>query len=156
MCPYNDKTWTCTSYIGFLSPPVCGHIFRHLKFNIMCKTRKHPSRPTVSSRHHLLAKSRGGTLSPINTLDIWRDKHDAWHRIFHNYNLDEIIAMLNCRRNPFTKRFGDDSWDTLFYRKSPDAVLAILVRLRRIKRSLRKRKNKQLSLFRESVQQSLL
>lgn len=48
------------------------------------------------SRHHLLARSRGGDSNPYNILMLWRKKHDCWHTLFGNKTLDEIIEIM-CR-----------------------------------------------------------
>jgi len=51
------------------------------------------------NKHHLTPKSRGGKKSKYNEaeLDIYR--HNAWHLLFHNLTLDEVIELL--------KRFRD-------------------------------------------------
>lgn len=46
------------------------------------------------SRHHLRPVSRKGSDSDSNLLRLWRDRHDAWHKLFGNRTLDEIIAVL--------------------------------------------------------------
>jgi len=47
------------------------------------------------TRHHIKNKCRGGTNSPENILMLWNDKHAAWHALFRNMDLDEIIECLN-------------------------------------------------------------
>lgn len=55
------------------------------------------------TRHHLVPKERQKLHTvPENELDrnfervlmLWRDKHDAWHFLFHNLTLGEIISVL--------------------------------------------------------------
>lgn len=52
------------------------------------------------TRHHLTPKChyRGGYKpainSPENILLIYRDKHDAWHRLFKEATLEEVIGLL--------------------------------------------------------------
>ena len=46
------------------------------------------------NRHHLQAKSLGGSNHPSNLLLIDIDKHREWHRIFGLLNLEEVIALL--------------------------------------------------------------
>lgn len=48
----------------------------------------------LMSRHHLTPKSRGGSWSMDNILKLWRDRHDAWHLLFGNMTLSEIIVAL--------------------------------------------------------------
>lgn len=55
------------------------------------------------TRHHLIPKERVklGDV-PEEELDhnfsrvlmLWREKHDAWHFLFHNLTLGEIIKVL--------------------------------------------------------------
>lgn len=56
------------------------------------------------TRHHLIPRERkkNKTIKENQTeihLDaiiyLWRDKHDAWHKLFKNMCLDEIIQCLN-------------------------------------------------------------
>lgn len=55
------------------------------------------------SRHHLIPKDRvrKGTHKKDESkqhyeaiLKLWRDRHDAWHFLFKNMTLDEIIKCL--------------------------------------------------------------
>ena len=46
------------------------------------------------TRHHLRNKCKGGTNTPENLMILWDDKHSAWHTLFKNMNLDEIIRCL--------------------------------------------------------------
>lgn len=55
----------------------------------------------IKTRHHLIPKSRKDTYKvkkqvPTSvTLKLWEDKHKAWHTLFANCTLDEIIITLN-------------------------------------------------------------
>ena len=51
------------------------------------------SKPT---KHHLTPKSRKGNAEEANILMLWRENHNAWHVLFGNRTLEEIIAVL-CR-----------------------------------------------------------
>lgn len=102
---------------------------------------KHPTRKTYLSKHHLLPKQRGGHLSPCNTLRLWRDKHDAWHYVFGQLNLDEIIHALFARYRTVIKTSKTKQWKFLFKGKSIKKVIALLKRIRKIKRSLKKKKH---------------
>jgi len=57
----------------------------------------------VKTRHHLIPKERKRKKSyqdnqtdlHLDTvLRLWRDKHDAWHLLFKNMTIDEIILCL--------------------------------------------------------------
>ncbi len=46
------------------------------------------------NRHHLKPKSRGGQNIPSNILNIEMKRHNAWHILWGNRTLDEVIALL--------------------------------------------------------------
>ena len=46
------------------------------------------------NRHHLTAKSRGGQAIQSNLLTIDMKRHCAWHVLWGNRTLDEVIALL--------------------------------------------------------------
>lgn len=46
------------------------------------------------TKHHLINKSRGGGNQPWNILMLEIEKHQAWHKLFGNLNLDEAIDLL--------------------------------------------------------------
>jgi len=46
------------------------------------------------NRHHLKPKSRGGDKRPSNMLLIKVKRHDAWHALWGNRTLEEVIALL--------------------------------------------------------------
>lgn len=46
------------------------------------------------NRHHLIPKSRGGNTRPGNLLLIDIEKHQCWHKLFRNLNLNEVIELL--------------------------------------------------------------
>lgn len=51
------------------------------------------------NRHHLQAKSKGGSNHVSNLLLMHIERHEAWHKIFKLMNLDEAIALLErCKR----------------------------------------------------------
>jgi len=60
------------------------------------------------TRHHILAKARGGNNHPKNILMLTWEHHRLWHKLFGNLTLSEIIAVLqriermqgNKRRKP--------------------------------------------------------
>ena len=46
------------------------------------------------NRHHLIPKSRGGNKIQSNLLLIDMEKHCAWHILWKNRTLDEVIELL--------------------------------------------------------------
>lgn len=44
--------------------------------------------------HHLKPRERGGQSTPSNLLLLDAYRHDAWHLLFGNKTLDEIILLL--------------------------------------------------------------
>ena len=46
------------------------------------------------NRHHLTPRSRGGNNSHKNLLNMDISRHNAWHFLFGNKTLEEIIALL--------------------------------------------------------------
>ena len=65
------------------------------------------------TRHHLTPKERirkktvSFNQSTIHTgavLKLWEEKHIAWHYLFKNMTLDEIIECLERVRNHFSPR----------------------------------------------------
>ena len=47
-----------------------------------------------TNRHHLVPKSRGGKNEKRNLLTIDIKRHRAWHILWGNRTLDEVIALL--------------------------------------------------------------
>ena len=65
----------------------------------MKKKRKNKSKgkwPKIKgqNRHHWLNKCNGGTWTVDNISYLHIDRHDWWHKIFKNLNLDEVIELL--------------------------------------------------------------
>jgi hypothetical protein len=60
--------------------------------------------PKGRNRHHLKQKHRGGRSSKNNLLLIHIEKHEAYHRLFHDLNLDEVIALLKRLRRAKRKQ----------------------------------------------------
>lgn len=46
------------------------------------------------NKHHLIPKSRGGQKLTSNLLLIDMEKHCAWHKLWGNRTLDEVIELL--------------------------------------------------------------
>lgn len=60
------------------------------------KRSKHrfQKRAEFSDQHHLRPSSRGGTSVESNLILLDAYRHDAWHLLFKNLTLDEIITLL--------------------------------------------------------------
>lgn len=56
-----------------------------------------------NEHHVILAKSLGGSREPYNLITLDVAHHEAWHFLFGNLTLDEIIELLerirNCQQN---------------------------------------------------------
>lgn len=102
----------------------------------------HPFRDTYLSKHHILAKQRGGHLCPSNTLRLWRDKHDSWHYNFGMLTINEIIDALYKRNHILIVHSRSKHWKFMFGNKSFRQIIELLKRIRRIKRSLKTKKKK--------------
>ena len=46
------------------------------------------------NRHHIINRCRGGADLPNNQLLIKIERHEAWHKLFKNLDLDEVIKLL--------------------------------------------------------------
>lgn len=46
-------------------------------------------------KHHRKPRSLGGNNSERNISKVNRDKHDAWHLLFRNYNPHQIATIIN-------------------------------------------------------------
>jgi hypothetical protein len=59
----------------------------------------------VRNRHHIKPKSRGGQKIESNLLLMDIKKHNAWHLLFGNMTLNEIILFLtrirDAKRNQY-------------------------------------------------------
>lgn len=60
----------------------------------MKKQRKEWKRAGVMSNHHLRPRSRGGPNIESNLLRMDLRRHEAWHLLFSNLSLLEIILLL--------------------------------------------------------------
>jgi len=56
--------------------------------------KKVDKRKKHCNRHHLKNKCRGGQSVESNLLWIDIERHKAWHILFRNLNLDEVIDLL--------------------------------------------------------------
>lgn len=58
------------------------------------EVHKFKEKAGFKDRHHLKNCSKGGSTSKANLLKLDAYKHDAWHLLFENKNLDEVIDLL--------------------------------------------------------------
>jgi hypothetical protein len=105
----------------------------------LMRRKRHPFLGHMSI-HHLVPRVRislyYGTSfhMPKNRLRLWRVKHDAWHALFHNKSLNEIIRYLSSSRTQTISVYRGPAWSILFRNKTPAQAKRLLKRLRRIKR----------------------
>ena len=93
------------------------------------------------NKHHLRPRSRGGEKLTYNLLLIKVSRHNAWHVLYGNRTLNEIIVLLRyllkdkeLRNFPHSKL-----WTTLWGKRDLWSVIQILERLQRIKKKQRLR-----------------
>ena len=109
------------------------------------KKKKHhfKKRAGFKDEHHLTARSRGGQSVPSNLLSIDLYRHDAWHLLFNNFTLREIIKIL-LRLEKIKKTFPMSisvyhhaAWNLLFKNLSLRESIELLLRLEKIKKSVK-------------------
>lgn len=89
------------------------------------------------SKHHLIPKFRlriyyGTTFRmPHNTLHLWRARHDAWHTLFGDKTINEIIRYLGGRVHTI-RYYQEEPWKILFKNNSARKARKILIRARRM------------------------
>jgi len=67
---------------------------KNKKFKKFKKLRFRKAKKPVITIHHLTPRSRGGEESKSNKSLLKEDKHRAWHILFKNKTLEEIIILL--------------------------------------------------------------
>lgn len=75
----------------------------------MARRKKRPTK----NQHHLRPRSRKGSCSKCNLLTIDIARHEAWHKVFGNMTLNEVIGLLirlsrakgHDREEPSVKRY---------------------------------------------------
>ena len=92
---------------------------------------------THGSTHHMRPISRGGKKTPDNELTIDINLHEAWHTLFGNLFLDEVITLIGKlwpdKSGQIQKKYlrGKDkrisAWETIFgnTRSASEAVKII-------------------------------
>jgi len=58
------------------------------------KEHKFKSKAGFTTEHHLKPRSRGGESIGSNLLLLDAYRHSAWHLLFNNMTLDEVISLL--------------------------------------------------------------
>lgn len=89
-------------------------------------------------RHHLIPRSRykafTGTMKghkeQWNLLYIRRDRHEAWHKLFHNWTIEEVLRVL---RGLPSVQVSCHPWQKLFGNKTCIEAYRLLARVRRAK-----------------------
>lgn len=87
------------------------------------------------SIHHLVPRQRMkdyyGTAfhMPRNKLRLWRLRHDAWHVLFRNKTINEIIRYLGNRPSRIYA-YLSPTWNILFRGKSRKQAQKLLIRMR--------------------------
>ena len=92
-------------------------------------------RPKIN-RHHLTPRSRGGQTLPSNILRIKIVRHCAWHQLWQNRTLKEIIKLLLIIRQEDRFRTSPQ-WIVMWGNKNISQVIALLERVKHIKESKR-------------------
>jgi len=62
------------------------------------------------NRHHLKPKSRGGQGIESNLLWIKLDRHKAWHELFNNLTIKEVIALLTRVKRAKDNQKRNERW----------------------------------------------
>ena len=97
-----------------------------------------------SDGHHIdIPSSRGGDTLPHNILIMDAYRHDAWHLLFSNKTLKEIINTFYTVRSikeflhQIFSYYKHQAFHLLFGNKTVDEILDLLLRIQRLKRSQR-------------------
>lgn len=69
---------------------MCSKPFRRKKVNV----HQFMEKAGCTDEHHLISRSKGGESLSSNLLRIDVYKHDAWHLLFGNKTIDEIVKLL--------------------------------------------------------------
>ncbi len=89
-------------------------------------------RTRVTQEHHLTPSSRGGESITSNLLDIELYRHVAWHYLFQNMTLDEIINYLNSIGTIdilYKKPYGKNAVNLLFHDMTLSEIVFCLKRI---------------------------
>lgn len=84
------------------------------------------------NEHHLTPSSRGGESITSNLLRLERYRHLAWHYLFSNMTLDEIIAKLstiNSKKRIYRTRYSKYAFKLLFHDMTLSEIIFCLKRI---------------------------
>jgi hypothetical protein len=83
-------------------------------------------------QHHIINKCKGGGNQKSNLLRFERNREKAWHYLFRNRSIKEVIAILGISKILLSR---DDRrvWYFLFGHKSVQEVIELLKRVDRAK-----------------------
>lgn len=98
--------------------------------------KKHSSMGRISI-HHLVPRQRMKIYygicfnMPKNKIRLWRLRHDAWHVLFGNKTLNEVINYLG-QKTTTIYGYKSITWKIVFGEKTNRQARRLLVRVRRI------------------------
>jgi hypothetical protein len=88
------------------------------------------------NRHHWINKSRGGATNRKNISWLKIKKHRAWHFLFKNKSLREVIKLLKKISNERgLKSYKTKDWEIVFKDLSIEEAIKLLERTMSIKNS---------------------
>ena len=91
--------------------------------------------------HHIELRSRGGSKIESNLLVMDAYRHDAWHLLFSNKTLGEIIGLFKLVKSikellhSINSYYKHSAFYLLFGRKSLEEIIALLMKLQQLKRA---------------------
>jgi hypothetical protein len=88
------------------------------------------------NRHHWINRSRGGKTSKRNISWLKIAKHRAWHFLFNNLSLREVIRLLKTLPNERgLRKYNEKDWLIVFKNMTLKEAIELLERTYRIKKS---------------------
>lgn len=105
------------------------------------KIHKFEKKAGFCDEHHIrIPSSRGGDKNPSNLLLIDAYRHDAWHLLFMNKTLSEVILLLHrvnsikIMLRSLNSYYKYAAFNLLFGKKTLEEIIALLERVRHLKR----------------------
>ena len=97
-----------------------------------------------SDDHHIdIPSSRGGATIDSNILTMDAYRHDAWHLLFLNRTLNEVINLFKLAKSlkellrSIESYYKHSAFYLLFRSKTQEQIIALLLRVQSLKRSQR-------------------
>ena len=87
------------------------------------------------SKHHVTPVSRGGPKTPENEIELDPKVHNAWHTLFGNLLVEEVITLIKHRwttkKGKINKRFlkgekRQKAWGIIFNEVTPEQAIEII------------------------------